>query len=128
MVSIWCVGFASLYVVCDELDCAWKVCLSDLCVYVYCVESSAHIDNSLYSFLNVINLHQMIIALPYLFWDVQQLVAFQLSWALHISDTNDALEAVRPSMFADVTVNAVKTFCLFTADIILLELFDVLEE
>ena len=48
MISICCVGFASLDVVCDELsDCAWNVCLyqlSDLCVYVYCVESFAHIE------------------------------------------------------------------------------------
>ena len=28
VISICCVGFASLYVVCDELnDCAWNVCL-----------------------------------------------------------------------------------------------------
>ena len=43
MISICCVGFASLDVVCDELnDCAWNVGLSQLsdkCVYVYCIES-----------------------------------------------------------------------------------------
>ena len=37
-----------LIVVCDELnDCAWNVGLlqlSDNCVYVYCVESFAHIE------------------------------------------------------------------------------------
>ena len=48
MISIWCVGFASLDVVCDELnDCTWHVGLyqlSDKCVYVYCVESFAHIE------------------------------------------------------------------------------------
>ena len=40
--------FASLNVVCDELnDCAWYLSLyqlSDKCVYVYCVESFAHIE------------------------------------------------------------------------------------
>ena len=48
VISICCVGFASLDVVCDERnDCAWNVCLyqlSDYCVYVYCVESFAHIE------------------------------------------------------------------------------------
>ena len=48
MISICCVGFASLNVVCNELNnCAWNVCpyqLSDKCVYVYCVESFAHIE------------------------------------------------------------------------------------
>ena len=48
MISICCVGFASLDVVCDELnDCAWNLGmwqLSDKCVYVYCVESFAHIE------------------------------------------------------------------------------------
>ena len=48
VVSICCVGFASLDVPCDELnDCAWYVGLkpvSDKCVYVYCVESFAHIE------------------------------------------------------------------------------------
>ena len=48
MISICCVGFASLDVVCDELnDCTWNVGLyqiSDKCVYVYCVESFAHIE------------------------------------------------------------------------------------
>ena len=43
MISICCVGFASLDVVCDELnDCSWNVGLqqlSDKCLYVYCVES-----------------------------------------------------------------------------------------
>ena len=38
MISICCIGFASLDVVCDELnDCAWNVGLqqlSDKCVYV----------------------------------------------------------------------------------------------
>ena len=46
--SIYCVGFASLDVVYDELNgCAWNVDLSQLsdkCVYVYCVESFAHIE------------------------------------------------------------------------------------
>ena len=41
MIYICCVGFASLDVVCDELnDCAWHVGLyqlSDECAYVYCV-------------------------------------------------------------------------------------------
>ena len=48
MIYICCVGFASLDVVCDELnDCAWNVGLyqlSDKCVYVYCAESFAHIE------------------------------------------------------------------------------------
>ena len=48
MISICCVGFASLDVVCNVLnDCAWSVGmlqLSDKCVYVYCVESFAHIE------------------------------------------------------------------------------------
>ena len=47
MISICFVGFASLDVVCDELnDCAWNVGmlqLIDKCVYVFCVESFAHI-------------------------------------------------------------------------------------
>ena len=47
MVSICCVGFASLDVVYDELnDCVWNGGMeqfSDKCVYVYCVESFAHI-------------------------------------------------------------------------------------
>ena len=47
MIYICCVGFTSLDVVCDELnDYAWNVGLyqlSDKCVYVYCVESFAHI-------------------------------------------------------------------------------------
>ena len=47
MISICCVGFASLDVVCDELNvCAWNpglYQLSDKCV-VYCVESFAHIE------------------------------------------------------------------------------------
>ena len=31
VVSIWCVGFASLDVVCDELnDCAWNVCFHQI--------------------------------------------------------------------------------------------------
>ena len=48
MIYICCVGFASLDVVCDKLnDRAWNVGLyqlSDKCVYVYCVESFAHIE------------------------------------------------------------------------------------
>ena len=48
MISIYCVSFVSLDVVCDELnDCAWNFGLqqlSDKCVYVYCVESFAHIE------------------------------------------------------------------------------------
>ena len=36
VISICCVGFASLDVVCDEPN--------DLCVYVYCVESFAHLE------------------------------------------------------------------------------------
>ena len=48
MISICCVGFASLDVVCDELnDCAWNLGmkqLSDKCVYIYCVESFDHIE------------------------------------------------------------------------------------
>ena len=43
-----CVGFASLDAVCDELnDCVWYLDLlqlSDKWVYVYCVESFAHIE------------------------------------------------------------------------------------
>ena len=40
MISICCVGFASLDVVCDEFnDCAWNPGL-----YVYCVVSFAHIE------------------------------------------------------------------------------------
>ena len=48
MISICCVGFASLDVVCDKLnDCAWNVGLwelSHMCVYVNCVESFSHIE------------------------------------------------------------------------------------
>ena len=48
MISICFVGFASVDVVCDELnDCAWNVGLyqlSDKCEYVYCIESSPHIE------------------------------------------------------------------------------------
>ena len=48
MISICCVGFVSLDVVCDEHnDCAWNLGLqhlSDKCVYVYCVESFDHIE------------------------------------------------------------------------------------
>ena len=48
MLYVCCVGFASLDVVCDEpYDCAWSVGLyqlSDLCAYVYSVESFAHIE------------------------------------------------------------------------------------
>ena len=40
LVSVCCVGFASLDVVCDGLyDCVWNVGLyqlSELCVYFYC--------------------------------------------------------------------------------------------
>ena len=49
MISICCVGFAFFDVVCDELTaCAWYHGLwqlSDKCVYVYCVESFAHIES-----------------------------------------------------------------------------------
>ena len=35
MVFICCVGFASLNVVCDELnDCAWNVCLISVCMFI----------------------------------------------------------------------------------------------
>ena len=48
MISICCVDFASLDLVCDELnDFAWNLSLrqlSDKCVYVYCVESFGHIE------------------------------------------------------------------------------------
>ena len=48
VVSVCCIGFASLDVVSDELyDCAWNVCMyqpSDKCVYVDCVESFARIE------------------------------------------------------------------------------------
>ena len=48
MVSICCVGFACLDVVCNEHnDCAWNhglSQLSDYYVYVYSVESNAHIE------------------------------------------------------------------------------------
>ena len=46
MISIYCVGFASLDVVCDELnDCAWNLGLWQLSDwYVYCVESFPHIE------------------------------------------------------------------------------------
>ena len=51
MISICCVSFASLDVVCDERnDCAWYFGLYQLsakCVYVYCIESFAH--NECYS-------------------------------------------------------------------------------
>ena len=40
---------------------------------------------------------------------------------LHIFDSVDALEAVRPSMFADITVSAVERLWLFTADIVWFE-------
>ena len=47
VISICCVDFAFLDVVCDELnDCAWNLGLyhlSDKCVYVYYVESFVHI-------------------------------------------------------------------------------------
>ena len=48
MIYICCICFTSLNVVCDELnDCAWNVGLyqlSDKCVYIYWVESFAHIE------------------------------------------------------------------------------------
>ena len=48
MISIGFIGFTSLDVVCDELnDYVWNLGLyqlSDKCVYVYCVESFAHIE------------------------------------------------------------------------------------
>ena len=69
--------------------------------------------------------------------DVQLLATFQLSLALgdwwigvflgdtgndntllHISDSMEALAAVRPSMFADITVRAVERLWLVTADIV----------
>ena len=37
---------------------------------------------------------------------------------LHISDSMDALEAVRPSMFADITVSDVERLWLITSDIV----------
>ena len=40
------------------------------------------------------------------------------STLLHMSDSMDALEAVRPSMFADITVSAVERLWLFTVDIV----------
>ena len=47
VISVCCVDFASLDVVCDELyDCVWNVGLwqlSDLCV-CFCVESFAHVE------------------------------------------------------------------------------------
>ena len=39
----------------------------------------------------------------------------------HISDSMDTLEAVRPSMFADITVSAVERLWLFTIDIVWFE-------
>ena len=81
----------------------------------------------------------MRIALPYLCVDVQLLATFQLSLAvgdwwigvflgdkgndntlLHISDSMEALAAVRPSMFTDITVRSVERLWLVTADIVLL--------
>ena len=69
--------------------------------------------------------------------DVQLLPTFQLSLALgdwwigvfladtgtdntllHISDSIEVLVAVRPSMFADITVRAVERLWLVTADIV----------
>ena len=48
VISICCVGFASLDVVCDELyDCAVNLSvyqLSDQCEYAYRVETFAHIE------------------------------------------------------------------------------------
>ena len=48
MISICCVCFVSLDVVCDKLnDCTWNAGMwqiSDKCVYVYCVDSFAHIE------------------------------------------------------------------------------------
>ena len=37
---------------------------------------------------------------------------------LHISDSKEALAAVRPSMFADITVRAVERLWLVTEDIV----------
>ena len=37
---------------------------------------------------------------------------------LHISDSIDALEGVRNSMFADITVSSIERLWLFTADIV----------
>ena len=35
VISICCVGFASLDVVCNELnDCAWNVCLISVCMFI----------------------------------------------------------------------------------------------
>ena len=48
MISICCVGFASLDAVCDKLnDGAWTLGmyqLSDKCVYIFDVESFDHIE------------------------------------------------------------------------------------
>ena len=48
MIYMCCIGFASFDIVCDKLnDCAWNVGLeqlSDKYVYVYCLESFAHIE------------------------------------------------------------------------------------
>ena len=42
VISICCVGFASLDVVCDELnDCAWNVCSSFLISVCMCIVSKA---------------------------------------------------------------------------------------
>ena len=80
----------------------------------------------------------MRIALPYLLWgrsptsDIQAILGLEMcvglcvSWRdrqwqrslLHMSDSMDALEAVRPSMLADITVSAVERLWLFTADIV----------
>ena len=40
---------------------------------------------------------------------------------LHISDSMDALEAVKPLMFADITVSTVERIRLFTVDIVWFE-------
>ena len=39
----------------------------------------------------------------------------------HISDSMDALESVRPSMFADITISAVERLWLFNVDIVWFE-------
>ena len=47
---------------------------------------------------------------------------------LHIFDSMDALETIRPSMLADITVSAVERLWLFTADIAWFEVVYVLAE
>ena len=83
----------------------------------------------------------MRIALPYLLWGrsatsdipaifgLERVVGLCISWRhrqlqrcfLHITDSIDDLEAVRPSMFGDITVSAVERLWLFSADIVWFE-------